>query len=225
MTLFERSLSCQQRRDAVGQGELCTQVSDVDRLPRAGSAGGCGSRIGTGHSRAPQLRRVCVRHGTMERNRPDGVSFTEPKCAVAGLAEPRRVREDGLEHGLEVAWRTADDAKDLGGRRLPLQRLIQLAGILAQLAGEQLDFLFVTGLGSWRSRVAARRLYRSASLRLPGGWFDQLSPNPPNGLDAGEMLSHRWVPSHPRRGVSSRPLPSLRANRRRISRSSSSMAS
>ena len=224
MTLFERSLSCQQRRDAVGQGELCTQVSDVDRLPRAGSAGGCGSRIGTGHSRAPQLRRVCVRHGTMERNRPDGVSFTEPKCAVAGLAEPRRVREDGLEHGLEVAWRTADDAKDLGGRRLPLQRLIQLAGILAQLAGEQLDFLLVTGLGSWRSRVAARRLYRSASLRLPGGWFDQLSPNPPNGLDAGEMLSHRWVPAHPRRGVSSHP-PQLRASRRRISRSSSSMAS
>ncbi len=155
MTLFERSLSCQQRRDAVGQGELCTQVSDVDRLPRAGSAGGCGSRIGTGHSRAPQLRRVCVRHGTMERNRPDGVSFTEPKCAVAGLAEPRRVREDGLEHGLEVAWRTADDAKDLGGRRLPLQRLIQLAGILAQLAGEQLDFLFVSLV--WGAGVVALR--------------------------------------------------------------------
>ncbi|SRR6266849_10033393 len=31
-----------------------------------------------------------------------------------------------------------------------------------------------------------------------GGLFDQLSPNPPNGLGAGGMLAHRWVPAHPR---------------------------
>src|SRR5262249_22742190 len=45
--------------------------------------------------------------------------------------------EDGLEHGLQVTWGTADDAENLGGRRLPLQRF-------AQLAAARLEFALVT---------------------------------------------------------------------------------
>ena len=85
---------------AVKVGLLCTQVSDVDRLPGAGRAGDYGSRIGKAQSRAPQFRRIRVWHRTVERNGAEGLSFADPESAVTGLAEPRRVREDGLEYGL-----------------------------------------------------------------------------------------------------------------------------
>jgi hypothetical protein len=49
----------------------------------------------------------------MERSDADSFSFAEPKSGVAGLAEPRRICEDGLEQAIEIAWRTADDAEDL----------------------------------------------------------------------------------------------------------------
>src|SRR5262249_14803962 len=64
----------------------------------------------------------------------EGISFAEPQSAVAGLTEPRRVREDGLEYGLQIAWRCADDAEDLGGRCLLLQRFAQLAAARLEFA-------------------------------------------------------------------------------------------
>ena len=95
----------------------------------------------------------------MERNGPDGVSLAEPKGAVAGLAEARRVREDGLEHGNRGPWLTADDAKDLRGRRLPLQRF-------AQLPGEQRDLLFVADPRSCRRRGRFALLRRFVFWRV-----------------------------------------------------------
>src|SRR5262249_23154513 len=50
------------------------------------------------------------------------------QSAIGGLAEPRRIRENGLEYPLKIAWRAADDAQNLGSCLLPLQRLPQLAG-------------------------------------------------------------------------------------------------
>ncbi len=70
----------------------------------------------------------------MERGAAKRVSFTEPQSAVAGLAKSRRIRKNGLEHRLQVAWRTADNAKDLGGRRLPLQRFAQFAAARFEFA-------------------------------------------------------------------------------------------
>src|SRR5262249_17268011 len=70
----------------------------------------------------------------MKRHGADGISFAEPQSPVAGLAEPRRVRQDGLERPVEIAWRTADDAEDFGGRRLPLQRLAQFAAARLEFA-------------------------------------------------------------------------------------------
>jgi len=58
--------------------------------------------------------------------------------------------------------RYQDNAEDLGGRRLPLQRFAQLAGgrrlrcdRLVELAGQQCDLLFVAALAGWRGRIAA----------------------------------------------------------------------
>jgi hypothetical protein len=53
-------------------------------------------------------------------------------CAELGVAEPRRAPHDGLEHGLHVGGGARDDAQDLGGRGLLLQRLGQA---LFEIAG------------------------------------------------------------------------------------------
>src|SRR5262249_25239841 len=123
------------------------------------------------------------------------VSFTEPQSGMSGLAEPRRVRENGLEHPLKIAWRTADDAENLRGRRLPLQRFAQLAGDhclplrsrllpgqrFVELAGQQCDLFFVTGRASCRNRLASRRLHGLASLRLRTVFSTSCHPIPLTG--------------------------------------------
>ena len=82
--------------------------------------------MGTERS-GPALRCVCRWQRTVKRNGTEGISFAEPQRPVAGLAKPRRIRENSLEYGLEVPWRTADNAEDLEARLLPLQRFAQLA--------------------------------------------------------------------------------------------------
>src|SRR5262249_12138694 len=54
--------------------------------------------------------------------------------AEISLAKTCRLREHSLEHGLEVAWRTADDPKDFGSRCLLLQRLAELAAARLEFA-------------------------------------------------------------------------------------------
>jgi hypothetical protein len=143
--------------------------------------------------RAPMHNRIASpllgkrRRHVVERNRPEPVALGEPQHAEVCLAEPRRVREYRLEYRLQVRWRTADGAKDLGGRLLPLQSL-------AQLAGKQRDLLFVTG----RGRFAARGLYRSAPLRFSLDCSASGHPTLPNGLGTTEILPYRFEPSHPR---------------------------
>ena len=55
------------------------------------------------------------------------VSLPQPQVAELRLAEAHGVRQHGLEHRLEFAGRARDDLQHLGGRRLLLQRLGQLA--------------------------------------------------------------------------------------------------
>src|SRR5262249_30520274 len=122
----------------------------------------------------------------------EGVAFAEPKSAVAGLTEPRRVREDGFKYGLEVSWRTADDAENFGACRFSVERFAQLAGgrdlplrsrlllrhRFVELAGEQRDLLFVAGLGNLRGRGATRRLSRAAPLRFRAARSSSCHPIP-----------------------------------------------
>jgi hypothetical protein len=53
--------------------------------------------------------------------------------AELGLADAGRVRQYGLEHRLQLAWRAADDLQHVRGRGLLLQRLGEVVGALAQL--------------------------------------------------------------------------------------------
>ena len=54
------------------------------------------------------------------------VSIVQAQGAELGVAEPCCVRQHGLEHGLELAGRTGDDAQHLGRGGLLLQRFAQL---------------------------------------------------------------------------------------------------
>src|SRR5665811_1735584 len=57
---------------------------------------------------------------------------TEENSEV-GFADSDGIRQHGLEHRPQFAWRTRDDAQYLGCRGLLLQRLAQVVGALAQL--------------------------------------------------------------------------------------------
>ena len=62
-----------------------------------------------------------------ERQRNASPSDIPEHDAELGLANARGVGQHGLEHRLQLARRAADDLEHLGGRRLLLQRLGQLA--------------------------------------------------------------------------------------------------
>jgi hypothetical protein len=103
----------------------------------------------------------------MERGEAKTVSFAQPHCAVAGSANPRRVRQHGLEHKPELTGRAADDLQHLVGRRLPLQGLAQLAPRLRELAFE-IASGFLRHLGRpMPSRLDAERLKFYATLGKP----------------------------------------------------------
>src|SRR5262249_120874 len=178
---------------------LRTHVSDMDRLPGSRRAGQRAIRDGTVRS-APLLRCECRWHRAVDGNATEEISLTEPQSAVAGFAQPRPIREDGLEYGVEVGWGTADDTEDLGASCLALKRLAQLAGgglqlaggrrllrdRLVELAGQQCICLLEAGNGSdgiasFRGRGTARRLSRAAPLRLGAARSTSCHPIPLTG--------------------------------------------
>ena len=122
----------------------------------------------------------------VQRRAAKAVSFAQPHDAVAGLAEPRRIRQHGLEHRLQLAGRAGDDAEHLRGRGLLLQRLGQLARARLHLVeqphvldrdhrlvgegGDQLDLLLAErlhlGTTSPRSTPMASPSRRSGTERI-----------------------------------------------------------
>jgi hypothetical protein len=58
---------------------------------------------------------------------PDNVHIALPQSQhyVIDPTNPRGARDDGIEDGLHIRRRPADDAKHLGGCRLMLQRFAQ----------------------------------------------------------------------------------------------------
>ena len=63
----------------------------------------------------------------MHGNGAKRLFVVKEQIAEVSVADPRGVLQHGLEHRLQLARRTADDLQHLGGRRLLLQRLAQLA--------------------------------------------------------------------------------------------------
>jgi len=119
------------------------------------------------------------RHGPSAGSSPRGEQGHLDRDVTLRVAAARHMltaaARGGQRHGVEIGWRTADDAEDLRGRRLPLQRFAQLAGgrlfplqRFAQLSGELCDRLFIARRGSCRARAAAGMLSR-APLRLGAG--------------------------------------------------------
>ena len=78
------------------------------------------------HRFAPPQLVPCSRCA-VQRDEPKRVSIVQQEVAKFGVADAYCVLQHGLKHRLQLAGRTADDLEDLGGRRLLLQRLAQLA--------------------------------------------------------------------------------------------------
>src|SRR6516164_8753717 len=66
----------------------------------------------------------------VSRDRAKVIALTEKQGAESGFAELCRIRQHGLEHGLKLARRRADDTQHFRCRSLLLQRFGQLARAL-----------------------------------------------------------------------------------------------
>src|SRR5262249_22875151 len=119
-----------------------TNIGNMDRtlhlrdLPEAGARPRTDNRSAAAFLRQPWWRTVQCGDAVF--------SFPLPQVqhAELGVAEPRRVRQYGLEHGLKVAGRARDEAQHLIGRRLLLQRLGKVPPRLRQLTGARFELLF-----------------------------------------------------------------------------------
>src|SRR5262249_49238838 len=65
------------------------------------------------------------RTGMSDYDKP--IAFSPEDLGVGRLAQPRGTLRHGVEHGMEVGRRAADDSPELGCRRLLLVRLSQVA--------------------------------------------------------------------------------------------------
>ena len=79
----------------------------------------------------PELGK-CRRHSEHRRRAPRTALESEQSAEI-GLANSHSVLQHGLEHRLQLAGRTRDDAQHLRCRGLLLQRLGEIVGALAQL--------------------------------------------------------------------------------------------
>src|SRR5438094_566991 len=66
-----------------------------------------------------------IRQGAEMSSAWRNVSFDDPKVDVLDAAYPGRALADRVQHRLDIRGRAADDAQDLGGSRLVLQRLAE----------------------------------------------------------------------------------------------------
>src|SRR5262249_13580678 len=88
------------------------------RLQRRCSTGEREPRAGT-------EQRSALFHGrAVARRQAKAVSFTEPQSGMSSFAEPARLPEDNVEHPVQGARRTADDAGGGGGSRLAFARIV-----------------------------------------------------------------------------------------------------
>src|SRR5262245_25642553 len=119
----------------VGQIALIEfQVGNLDRLPLSDNASHWNAYVvEADHRSALPLLLVGFRQRAVERSVAIDISVSQPKRPIARLGQPRRIRQHGLEHRLEIAWRSADDLQHLRSRRLLLQRLAQILRALPQL--------------------------------------------------------------------------------------------
>ena len=107
------------------------------------------------------LHRGKRRRYVVNRSETKYVSVIQVQRAELCTAEPSCIRQDSLEHRLQVAGRARDDAQHLRGCRLLLQRLGKVIARFAKFAGARferflqsasvrLEILYQCGLGFMR---------------------------------------------------------------------------
>src|SRR5262249_6647189 len=187
-----------------------SQVSDLKRLSGLSNAThrGCAA-----HRGAPPQLDICRRQCSVECSVAAAISFFEPHSAVAGLAEPRRVCQHGLEHRLELAGRAGYDLQHLRRRGLLLERLHEVLTRLSQLAPACLKLLFQIGAGltdtanarsrirSGRTKFAAARwalcaFERQRSPRRYSHWFPSGRPSQGSSLSILTASATNLTPVH-----------------------------
>jgi hypothetical protein len=122
-----------------------------------------------------------LRRPVVMRRQVDQIAVETENAGVARLAQPRGASRDGIEDRLDVRRRAADDAQNLTGGRLLVERLRQLAVTRPKLS-EQADVLDGDdGLGGERPQ--------KVDLLLKEG--PRLAPRDPDGSDGAVTLEHR----------------------------------
>src|SRR5215469_4241124 len=85
-------------------------------------------------SRLLRDKRCISRWHAAHRGGPIKFAVPSPQHAERGLAQAQRLFEHGFEHWREITRRAVDDLQDLGGRGLPLQRLVTLGSALCKFS-------------------------------------------------------------------------------------------
>src|SRR5262249_10945280 len=106
-------------RSALGICPDHLDVRDMRHLFREGDLAKRAVWMGTKHRLAPPI--LSIRGwSVVHRGNSEGTPFVKEQRAELGLANSRRVLQHGLEHRLQLARRTADDAEHFRGRSLLL---------------------------------------------------------------------------------------------------------
>src|SRR3974390_2033216 len=108
----------------VDVGWLRLDVGNMDRLLRFDNAAESTSWPWSLRSALPELGK-CWRHSD-HCSRAHGTILITKQDTKAGFADAHCIFQHGLEHGLELAGRTADDLEHVGGGGLLLKRLLCL---------------------------------------------------------------------------------------------------
>src|SRR5262249_3854733 len=116
---------CNRQRIAIDVGLIGTKIGNVDGLARFGEPAHWVERPRPMRSAPKEVRE---RRGYAElRDDSGGAILEPPQIPEMGGANARRIFQNGLEHGLQFAWRTTDDLEHLRRRTVLLQRHVDLA--------------------------------------------------------------------------------------------------
>jgi hypothetical protein len=115
------------------------------------------------------------RRCTVQRGHAEGISLAKEQIAELGLAEPGRVRQQGLEHALQLAGRAADNLEDLRRRRLLLQCVGKVPSRFREFASAYFELPFQVD-ESVTPAAHARSIFRAFSRRGqgPASMLDQV---------------------------------------------------
>jgi hypothetical protein len=105
------------------------------------------------------------RRRTVQRGDAEAISLAKVQITELGLTEACRVRQQCLEHGLQVAGRAADNAEHFEGGRLLLQRFVQLMSTAVELFLQISSGGKATVCGSWRIAALTRYGLSAPSFR------------------------------------------------------------